>query len=74
MRRWIAVVGVVAAFALQTTAAAEHEHARHDCFGSQVAGVAGPELGQFVSFLACEFAPLGEITSFEARTCEEVFD
>ena len=75
MRRLLAITTVAAALALPTTASANHQQGRHDCFGRAVAAVAGPGLGEVLSMLAHGFRPFGaSVISIEARTCEEVLD
>ncbi|HSI80745.1 MAG TPA: hypothetical protein VK919_08855 [Solirubrobacterales bacterium] len=74
MKRLITIAALAAALAAPATASAAHDQGRHDCFGAAVAAEGGPGFGGLVSSIAREHRPLGRIVSFEARTCEEVFE
>jgi hypothetical protein len=44
------------------------------CLGTFHSSVAGPGFAEFVPFIAQAFHPLGQTVSYEATTCDILFD
>jgi hypothetical protein len=62
-------LGLPAAASAQTPSPSERA-----CLGTFHSSVAGPSFAEFVPFIAQEFHPLGQTVSYEATTCDILFD
>jgi hypothetical protein len=78
--RKLTSVGVAGAIALAIAAPAgasrpvDTPAADRACLGTFHSSLASPAFAEFVPFIAETYQPLGEVVSYEATTCDLVFD
>jgi hypothetical protein len=76
-KRQVATVMLTFAVAFGTSSAASAQPpgpSERACLGTFHSSVAGPGFAEFVPFIAQEFHPLGQTVSYEATTCDILFD
>lgn len=76
MRKRFSVVTVALLLSLGLSAAASAQPGPSEraCLGTFHSSVAGPGFADFVPFIAQAFHPLGQTVSYEATTCDIIFD
>jgi hypothetical protein len=76
-KRQVATVMLTFAVGLGLSSAASAQPpgpSERACLGTFHSSVAGPGFAEFVPFIAQEFHPLGQTVSYEATTCDILFD
>jgi hypothetical protein len=69
------VVTLAVALGLSPAASAQARGpSERACLGTFHSSVAGPGFAEFVPFIAQAFHPLGQTVSYEATTCDILFD
>ena len=76
MRKRFCVVtaALLLSLGLSAAASAQPGPSERACLGTFHSSVAGPGFADFVPFIAQTFHPLGQTVSYEATTCDIVFD
>jgi hypothetical protein len=76
MRKRFSVVtaALLLSLGLSATASAQPGPSERACLGAFHSSVAGPGFADFVPFIAQAFHPLGQTVSYEATTCDIIFD
>jgi hypothetical protein len=76
-KRQVATLMLTFAVALGLSSAASAQGpgpSERACLGTFHSSLAGPGFAEFVPFIAQEFHPLGQTVSYEATTCDILFD
>jgi hypothetical protein len=77
MKNRLSVVTLALLLSLGLSAAASAQPpgpSERACLGTFHSSVAGPGFAEFVPFIAQAFHPLGQTVSYEATTCDILFD